>query len=135
MIDRRDLRVLPEGWYGFKIEKAEEVPTVYGPGVKISMCVRSGRCEGARIVLQTDRVATPGNKLGRLFSVIGFDPTIELPVSVGECAGREFGGRVLRYISSGRVKAKIVEFCLPEKVSEKIEGYELECRRAKEGGV
>lgn len=123
MIDRRDIRVLAEGWYEFKIDKAEEVDSEYGPAVRCAVSVVGGRAEGARMVIQTDRVATPSNKLGRLCSVVGFDPSVELPIRGQELIGRRFGGRVQRYVRLGRVKAKVVEFCLAEKVREKVESY------------
>lgn len=133
VIDRRDLRVLAEGWYEFKIDKVEEVDSVYGPAVKFRLFVVWGRAEGARLVLQCDRVATPGNKTGRLFTSLGYDPSVEVPVRVDELAGRRFGGRVIRYIRDSRVRAKVVEFCSLEKVREKIEDYELQGQRTKDG--
>lgn len=123
VIDRRDLRVLAEGWYEFKIDSAKEVDTEYGPGCDFVLCVAWGRAEGARVGLRCDRVATPGNKTGRLFSAVGLDPCVELPVDVATLVGRRFGGRVVRYVRAGRVRVKVAEFCLAERVREKIESY------------
>lgn len=123
MIDRRDIRVLEEGWYEFKIDKVEEVISEYGPAVKFHLSVCFGRAEGARMVLQCDRVATGGNKTGRLFAVLGLDASIELPIDSQSLVGGRFGGRVERYTRAGRVRGKVVEFCAVGKVGEKIESY------------
>lgn len=117
MIEFQDVRVLSEGWYLFEIEKAEEVSTVYGPGVKFCLHVSGGVSAGSRVVLQTDRVATPGNKLGRLCRVSGFYPAFGLPISPAEFAGRRFGGYWKRYLRDGRTRGKIAAFCFESELS------------------
>ena len=134
MINRRDRRVLPEGWYLFRIKEANDCENKYGPGIKVTLSVDGGSQCGAGLILTVDRCATPGNKTGRLLSALGLDPCGESPIEYGEITGRRFGGRVVRYGDGGRVKCKVVEFCPPEKVRERIADYQTAFKGTSDGG-